>query len=226
MKRVVVIIPFLLFAILLFSQVQMSEKVTDKWPYLYEEFQEGFLYFDGNKISDGSFNIDIANQTLIFYGEDNLLKSVDESVTIDSLVLIDSKYYRNDNTFYEVISQDGTLALLKKTRVDLNALNDTGGGYGTSSATDAKTKLTSVDVSNYTGVAYEVVKLEKGKGKLFDIITGYYLVDLSNEDYQRATKRAFSKAFPNTDVKKIARANKIRFNNESHLQLIFSKCVN
>ena len=221
----IIFIAFLLitFSNRLLAQSGYSKKITDKWPYLFEEFHEGLLYFDSGKISKGSFNIDIANQMLVFFETDNVIKSVSKTITIDSLVLSNSKFYKSDS-FYEVIAQSGSKLLLKKDRIDLNAAGDTGGGYGTGSATDASTKLTSIDVANYTGVPYEVMKLEKGKGKVFETISGYYISTGKDEPYQRATKNAFSEVFPNSDVKEIIKANGLKLNQEDDLILLFKKC--
>lgn len=207
------------------GQKQLSEKITDKWPYLYQEFHEGILYFDGVKKSKANFNIDLVNQVVNYFEEDGKIKTVSKSVSIDSLVLDEVKFIKSDDMIYQILSEEGNLSLLKKIRIDLNALKESGGAYGSGSSTSATTNLTSVDVSNYTGVAYEVVKLEKGKGKPFDMITGYYLSTDHNQDFQRASKKTFSQAFPDSDVKGIIKANKMKLKNESHLQLLFLECV-
>jgi len=211
------------FSYRLSAQAVYSEKITDKWPYLYREFQEGMLYFDGNKISKGTFNIDIANHELVFFETEKVIKSVGKSITIDSLLLSDTKFYKSD-AFYEVIAQKGSKLLLKKVHIDLNTAGDNGGGYGTGTATDATTKLISVDVANYTGVPYDVVKLEIGKGKVFDTITGYYLSNGKDGSYQRVTKNAFSDVFPNADVKGIIKANGLKMNKQDDLIQLFNEC--
>ncbi|MBN2807741.1 MAG: hypothetical protein JXR22_13875 [Prolixibacteraceae bacterium] len=208
---------------LLRAQVKYSEKITDKWPYLYEEFQEGILYFDGSKVSKASFNVDVANQSLVFFEEDQKLKSISKSISIDSLVLVAAKFYKIDD-MYEVLAQQGGKALLQKVRIDLNAAAETGGGYGTGSATDATTRLTSVDVANYTGVAYEVMKLELGKGKAFETITGYYLTDDPKAEPQRATRNAFADLFPDADVKGEIKAGGLKLNKAEDLIELFKRC--
>jgi hypothetical protein len=221
--------PLLLLALmfaqsgLLKAQVKYSEKITDKWPYLYEEFQEGILYFDQGKVSKASFNVDVANHTLIFFEEDQKLKSISKTITIDSLVLAKAKFYKVDD-MYEVIAQKGNKALLRKVRIDLNAASETGGGYGTGSATDATTRLTSIDVSNYTGVAYDVMKLELGKGKAFETITGYYLTNDPKAEPQRATRNAFADLFPEADVKGEIKAGDLKLNKAEDLIELFSRC--
>lgn len=71
----------------IFAQFTYSEKVTDKWPYLFEEFHEGTIYYNINKASKASFNIDVANQQFVYFEDDELIKSVNQAYTIDSLVL-------------------------------------------------------------------------------------------------------------------------------------------
>lgn len=208
---------------LLMAQAKYSEKVTDKWPYLYEEFQEGLLYFDGTKVSKASFNVDVANQSLVYFEDDQKLKSISKSITIDSLLLGSTKFFKIGD-MYEVLAQHGKKALLRKVRIDLNAASETGGGYGTGSATDATTRLTSVDVANYTGVAYEVMKLELGKGKAFETITGYYLIDDPANTPERATRKAFENLFTKTDVKALVKAGNLKMNRQEDLVTLFGQC--
>lgn len=220
--RIGIYVSFLLASVTLMAQSNNSEKITDKWPYLYAEFHEGTLYFDGNKVSKGAFNVDVSNQSLVYYETDQIIKSVNSAVTIDSLLIGNTKFLKSD-AIYEVLAQSGSKALLKKVRIDLNSVNDTGGGYGTGSSTNATTKVVTVDVVNYTGVPYEVVKLEMGKGKVFETIISYYLTsNLKNAELLRATKNSFSDVFPDADVKGIVKAEKTRFNSADDLIKLFN----
>lgn len=205
------------------AQITYSEKVTDKWPYMFDEFHQGILYYNSSKASKAMFNIDIANQKFIFFEEDNLIKNVNDAFIIDSLVLDFATFVLHEQSIYEVLEKNSSSALLKRIRIDVNALNETGGGYGTGSATDATTRLTSIDVVTYTNVPYDVVKLEKNKGKIFDLITGYYLLDIEKKSIERANNKSFALTFPNADIKKIMKANKLKINKENDIRTIFKE---
>lgn len=221
--KILFILGVLLASNSVFAQVSYSEKVTVKWPYLYQDFQKGTLYFDGGTVSKGSFNINLADQSLVFFNDDQRIREVSSEIDLDSLVLGTVTFYKSD-AFYEVIAQKGPKVLLRKVRIDVNAANDTGGGYGTGSSTDATTNLNSVEVANYTQVPYEIVKLEVGKGKVLDTITAYYIASSRDGEYLRATKKSFSTLFPDADVKSIIKKKKLKLKNGEDLVQLFKAC--
>lgn len=68
------------------------------------------------------------------------------------------------------------------------------------------------------------MKKKRGKGKELDVITSYYLATNNGTNVSYATKRLFSKLFPEADVKRIIKANDINMRNEDQLRLLFQKC--
>lgn len=210
----------------IFAQFTYSEKVTDKWPYLFEEFHEGTIYYNINKASKASFNIDVANQQFVYFEDDELIKSVNQAYTIDSLVLKNSKFIVSEKSIYEVLESGKNIFLLKRIRIDMNSLNEKSGGYGTGSSTDATTRLTSVDVANYTNVPWNVVKLEKNKGKVFELITGFYLLNTSSNNIERLSQKNLTNAFPQKDVKKTMKSNNLKLKNENDIKTLFIELTN
>ncbi|MBN2262685.1 MAG: hypothetical protein JW735_07225 [Prolixibacteraceae bacterium] len=222
------IITFLLLYVSsgIFAQFTYSEKVTDKWPYLFNEFHQGIIYYNTNKASKASFNIDVANQQFVYFEDDELIKSVNQAYTIDSLVLSNSMFIVHENEIYEVLESGKNILLLKRIRIAMNSLNENSGGYGTGSSTDATTRLTSVDVANYTNVPWNVVKLEKNKGKVFELITGFYLLNTTTKKSERLTKKNLSKIFPEKDVNKIMKTKKLKLKSENDIKALFNLLTN
>ena len=210
----------------IFAQITYSEKVTDKWPYLFEEFHEGTIYYNINKASKASFNIDVANQQFVYFEDDELIKSVNQAYAIDSLVLKNSKFIVYEKSIYEVLESSKNIFLLKRIRIDMNSLNEKNGAYGTGSSKDTTTRLSSVDVANYTNVPWNVVKLEKNKGKVFELVTGFYLMNSSTKTIDRLSQNNLSNAFPQKDVKKIMKSNKLKLKKESDIRTLFLELVN
>lgn len=102
---------FLFTAILLTTklinaQPVYSEKVTDKWPYLYHDFQKGTLYYDSSDELVANYNIDLANQRFVYFDTDELVKLVDSNITIDSLVLANSKFFFLDGKLYKELASN------------------------------------------------------------------------------------------------------------------------
>ncbi|HOO83206.1 MAG TPA: hypothetical protein PLS94_01470 [Prolixibacteraceae bacterium] len=108
----------------------------------------------------------------------------------------------------------------------MNSLNEKSGGYGTGSSTDATTRLTSVDVANYTNVPWNVVKLEKNKGKVFELITGFYLLNTSSNNIERLSQKNLTNAFPQKDVKKTMKSNNLKLKNENDIRTLFIELTN
>ena len=71
-----------------------------------------------------------------------------DTYKVDSLVMENKRFIKNNNSIYEVLESKNKLYLLKRIRIDMNAVNASSGGYGTGSSADASTQITSVDVEN------------------------------------------------------------------------------
>jgi hypothetical protein len=208
----------------LMGEVKKSPNVTDKWPYLYNDFVVGTLYFNQVKSIQASFNIDLVNQKIVYFEDDELIRVVNEALRVDSLILGESHFEYDDGYVYEVLQGDGSRALLKRIRVDLEAAKrGSGGGYGTGTSTDATTNITSVDASVHVGLPYNVVVLERDKGVSFKLITGYYLSN--GKELLRVSKRSFRDVFNDRDVNSIIKENKLKLRNEDDLITLFKKCA-
>lgn len=215
----------LTFSLASFAQNEYSEKVSNKWPYLFNNFQHGILYFNSTNASKAMFNIDITNQNFVYFNEDELIMYTNEAYEIDSLIMDNNQFIKHNSSIYEVLESKDHLYLLKRIRIDMNALNSGSGGYGTGSSSDASTKLTSIDVTNYTRVPYSVIKLERNKGTAFELITSYYLFNKENNDLSIVSKKTFEKTFENADVKGIIKTNKYKLKNETDLCKLFVRCT-
>ncbi|MFA9389934.1 MAG: hypothetical protein ACERKD_08995 [Prolixibacteraceae bacterium] len=209
---------------LVVAQNGYSEKITDKWPYLYHDFPKGTLYYDSSNELEANYNIDLANQCLVYFDDDEVVKLVESNITIDSLVFGNSKFYYLDGQLYKELASNNKISLLQKVRIDLSALNNSDGAYGSGSSVDATTNLLSLDISSYTKISYNQMKEKRGTGTELDLITSYYLATDNGMNVSYATKRLFSQLFPDADVKRIVKANNINMKNEDQIRLLFQKC--
>jgi hypothetical protein len=224
MKPTLMFFTLMLIVSTVLGQVTIHETITDKWPYLYSDFVPGTVFFDDNKTIEAYYNVDVYNQQFVYYSDDKVVKGVDRALGIDKLLISEQTYVFSNDYICRLVQQNGDYTLLERLRVDKSESDNTGGAYGTGTDTDASVYYTSVySMNHHDGMAYDVVKLDKNKGKRFNVIRGLYLSDGTYTE--RATKKAFIKMFENTDVKALIKSNKLKLRNNSDVIQLFNECV-
>ena len=116
---------------------------TTSWPYVYDEFQDGSLIWNGGKEKGGKYNINLADKKLHFI-EGAYIKAAD---MVDVLtVRIGQDVYQNAaGEMLKVLSKSDKSLVLEAQDIDYAALNETGGAYGSSSTTIGTTALSSLE---------------------------------------------------------------------------------
>lgn len=193
---------------------------TTSWPYVYDEFQDGSLIWNGGKEKGGKYNINLADKKLHFI-EGAYIKAAD---MVDVLtVRIGQDVYQNAaGEMLKVLSKSDKSLVLEAQDIDYAALNETGGAYGSSSTTIGTTALSSLEgiggTNSSANINHMELKMNKESGKALTLISQKFLFVKGQKI--KASKRDFMDV-PGLDkdaAKAFLKANKIKWNKIPDLQ--------
>jgi len=215
MKKITIILTIIL------SSTLSAQEVTTNWPYIYNDFTKGTVYYTDGKKTEALMNIHLLRSKL-HYLDKEIIK---EAKNADILVVEigNDKYFAFNDQMLKVISGTQTGFLGELTVADLSSLNESGGAYGASSNSMATRKLTSID--SQAGRAYITNHIElknnKGGGTLLSVSKKYYIV--SNGEIYLATQKGIDSKLPEerrSEFKTFVKNNKIKWKTPESLVVL------
>ena len=116
LNMVKVIFPLYLFTLLPLAASAQKYEPNTRWPYLYQNFTKGVVFFEGNqKSSQMDLNIHLMGNVLHYIGQDGkIYKNDDQKVT--RVEIGDDAYIFSDHKLVKILA-NGEL----KTKVDVEA---------------------------------------------------------------------------------------------------------
>ena len=193
---------------------------TSSWPYMYDEFQDGSLIWNGGKEKGGQYNINLADKKLHFI-EGAYIKVANMADVLT--VRIGQDVYQNAaGEMLKVLSMSDKSLVLEAQDIDYAALNETGGAYGSSSTTIGTTALSSLEgiggTNASTNINHMELKMNKESGKALTLNSKKYLF-VKGRKIKAAKKDVMD--VPGLDkeaAKAFLKENKIKWNKVSDLQ--------
>ena len=186
------------------------------WPYLYENFEPGTVYYKENKKSDGVFNVHLLGSVLHYLQDGTIYQATDKDV---ARVEIGGDTYIYDNgKLMKVIAKKGESSLLKLTVGDFESLLSKSGAYGASSSTHSTKDLSSLEIKGLNNPSHGLMLQEKNDGRIFPLAIKYYI--LVKGELIPATRKDIEKSLDSTqeaDWKKFTKENKIKWKSEEQL---------
>ncbi len=192
-----------------------AQEPTTTWPYIFKDFTEATVYMSkGGKI-EYKANVHLAKSTLHYIADDMI-----NEVRGRDILLVDfggRKFMNVNNSLMEVVEEveGGFIAMLRE--INFTELNETGGAYGSSSATTSTKALSSLEgIGSIT--THMLQQDNKNSGKVLPLQSSYYIVTEGRvypanksmiEDFLPVDKKAAFKAF--------VKQNKIKWNNPQSL---------
>lgn len=157
-----------------FSASAQEDGPTTTWPYLYSSFRPGTILLGGEKTRAGELNIHVRHGRLHYLDNGN----VKEALLTDVMgVEIDGTRYLNwEGAMLRVDAQNEKGCVVASILGDYSALQETGGAYGSSSATSATRKLSSLDMDSQINQNHMLLLQNKMNGKDIPLETRYYLM--------------------------------------------------
>ena len=223
MKRLFVFFVFMQ-ATLLTVMAQKYEPNT-KWPYLYEDFIPGTIFFEGNQKSTADMNIHLWGNVLHYVKADGKIYQSDEKNVIRVEIGSDAYIYV-DHQLKRIVANEGTNLLVKLTKGDFDAMRSSGGGaYGSSLNSSSSRDLSSLgfDLGGLDHPELGLMLQEKKEGRTIPLVEQYSFI--IGDQQIEATKKGVENFVGDTRadaLKQFLKENKIKWKSEESLQQLLT----
>ncbi len=207
------------------TTISAQFKANTNWPYLYENFSEGTIYFTGNKEVKSKLNIHLLESSLHYLQDGNIYQANTHDIL--GAKIGNDKFICEDGKLMKTISEVKSNKLLKLTVGDFESLLSNKGAYGASSNTQAVKDLSSLEIRGLNNPAHGYMLQEKNEGRIVPLKETYYL--LLDKKMIPATKRDIEKYLNDSDKDKwkgFLKENKIKWKDEQKLTLLLNYFTN
>lgn len=216
MKRTVTLLVALMWACIAFAQ-----EATTTWPYLYPQFKEGSVRFTDGKSRPEKLNVHLRRGALHYLDKNGVIMEASLQGVVGAQIGEDAFLLVNGEMM-KVAASSERGCVVAEILADYASLTETGGAYGTSSATSATRKLSSIDLDTQINQNHMLLLQSKSEGQMLGTVTRYYL--LWNGQVQPALRREFENAVPQEragEWKAWKKSHKIKWNRpESLVELL------
>lgn len=215
MRRLLLILSFL--PLITVSTAQKYEPNT-RWPYLYQDFTAGTIYFDNNTKSASSLNIHLLGNVLHYVAPDGrIFESTDKDII--RVEIGKDAYIYSDHKLVKIISSKGNNLLVLLTKADFDALRSGGSGaYGSSLQSSAAKDLSSLDLGGLNQPELGKLLQEKGDGRELSTANIYYfIIDGKQIDATRKGVDSFLPADKADSFNKFLKEKKVKWKKEEGL---------
>lgn len=188
-----------------------------RWPYLYENFSQGTIYFAKNQKSEAQLNVHLLGNTLHYITQDGkIFESSDKDVI--RVEIGNDTYWFTNHKLMQVITQEGDCALLKLVYGDFDSMTSGSGAYGSSLNSSASRDLSSLDLGGLNQPELGKMLQERNDGSEIPLETAYYFI-LGGKVVE-ANKKAVTETVEvsqSDNWKKFLKENKIKWKKEDSL---------
>jgi len=189
---------------------------TTKWPYLYNDFNKGTVFFTDNSKTTASVNIHLMG-SLLHYEKDGLIYHI-EINKLTGVEIGNDKFIPSDGKLVKIIGKMGNNYVAKLTTGDFDALMTSSGAYGMSSTSSSVNKLNSIDIGGISNLNYRLMVDEKQEGRILPLKVSYLLfVDGKTIPAVKAEIEKQLSGDQKAEFKTFIKDNKIKFNKEESL---------
>ena len=218
MRKLLSVIVLLGFAVM--AHAQKFEPNT-KWPYVYEHFTPGTIYFEGNEKSSADMNIHLWGNVLHYVKADGKIYQSDDRKVVRVEIGTDAYLY-SDHKLMKLIANEGTNLLVLLTKGDFDAMRSSGGGaYGSSLNSSASRDLSSLgfDLGGLDQPELGLMLQEKKEGRTIPLVYQYFFI-IGGQQIE-ATKKGVSKFLGDAKAdawKQFQKEHKIKWKQEESLK--------
>lgn len=217
-KVVKVVLPFFLFTFSLLQVSAQKYEPNTKWPYIYQDFTKGTIFFEGNqKNSARELNIHLLGNQLHYLGEDGrIYQSNDQKVM--RVEIGSDAYIFSDHKLVKIVANEGTNLLVMLTKANFDALQQGNGAYGSSLNSSATRDLSSLDLGGLDMPELGKMLQEKNDGRTIPVTQQYFFI-IGGQQIE-ATKKSVEKFVGPAKadaLKQFLKENKTKWKNEDSL---------
>lgn len=185
---------------------------TTLWPYLYPDFKEGIISYDGGGQVKAHMNVHLLKGDLHFLKDNTIM--VAEKRALKSVSIGDDLFFPVDGLFMRVVDGNDGAYVLMSVLGDFDSLFTGTGAYGTSANTQAVTNLSSIEIGgiNVTDHSKLLQDKKEANGREIDLKEKLYIKvgDKSSAAFQKDVEQAFNLS-DNAEWKSFLKREKIKW---------------
>ena len=219
MRKIIVLLLLVTTALTVSAQ---KYSPNTKWPYVYENFTEGTIFFEGNKKTKAQLNIHLLGNKLHYLADNGRIFTSDDKDVIRVEIGSDAYIY-SDHKLVRIVAVDKTNLLVELTKADFDALFTSTGAYGASLNSSSSRDLSSLDLGGLENAELGRMLQEKNDGR--DIpLKKQYLFILGGKQIEAVKKSVESvlNADGQKEWKDFQKQNKIKWKNEESLSQVLT----
>lgn len=184
--------------------------------YVSPLFKSGTVFFRNGTTTTQQLNYNFLLDEMHFIGEKGDTLAVAEPVLLTS-VAIDSMVFYFDKFFVRQVYKKGNYKLAIRQQM-VQMADKTRGGYDAASGSSSITTYGTITNSS------QIYHLQVNKDVMFEEMDSYYLSDGFNHFF-KADKKNFLLLFPDVNISKYVKDNKVNFYNLEQLKLMLNYCA-
>ena len=219
MKR---LISFLLLVCAVVTTYAQKYEPNTKWPYIYENFTDGTIFFEGNKKTDAKLNIHLwGNKLHYLNAEQKIFQSADKGVI--RVEIGNDAYIYSDHQLVRIIAVENNNLVVELTKADFDALFSGTGAYGASLNSSATRDLSSLELGGLDTPELGRMLQERNDGrdislkKQYLFIIGGRQIAANKNDVEDVLNAEGKKEW-----KTFLKEKKIKWKNEESLKAVLS----
>lgn len=219
MKKILLL--FALLSTVLTTNAQNYEPNT-KWPYIYENFTDGIVFFEGNKKAQKQLNIHLWGNKLHYLADDNrILEAKDKGVV--RVEIGNDAYIYSDNQLVKILDVDQNNLVVELTKADFDALFTGTGAYGSSLNSSAARDLSSLDLGGIDNPELGRLLQERNDGRDLSVKHVFFFI-IDGKQIEANKKEVESLLSDNgkKEWKAFQKQNKIKWKDEDSLAKVLS----
>ena len=217
MKKTLLLLACLTIAVNAFAQIE----AYTSWPYQYYDFQKGTLTLTNGQQQFMPVNIHLLKGDLHFIDDKEMIQMAPAG-QFSSVQIGDDLFRRVEGYLMQVTPgpDEKNFVAVRRT-IDMTAVNETGGAYGTPATTASTKRITSFDLPGNINTSHMEQMRQRESGKKLRIKKEYYIV--IDGKAVKATKKEVAAAAGDraAEFKAFLKKNKINWKNEQSLLTLF-----
>lgn len=172
------------------AQRYQKYKPNTKWPYVYENFADGTIYFDSNQKTQARLNIHLWGNKLHYISSDQKILEADDN-NIIRVEIGNDAYIYNDRQLVKILAVEQNNLVVEQTKADFDALFSGTGAYGASLNSSASRDLSSLDLGGLDSPEYGRLLQEREDGRTISLKQQYSfiindkLIDASKKEVEK-----------------------------------------
>ncbi len=172
MKR---LLSFLFWVSAVMTTYAQQFEPNTKWPYLYEDFTDGTIFFEGNKKTECQLNVHLWGNKLHYLNADQKIFESNDKGVIRVEIGSDA-YIFSDHQLVKLLATDNGNVLVELTKADWDAMFSGTGAYGASLNSSSSRDLSSLELAGLGKPELGLMLQERHDGREIPLKTQFFFI--------------------------------------------------